>query len=330
MIPALGHSLDEYDTIIVAFSGGKDSLACVLRLLDLGARRSQIELWHHDVDGGDGEHFMDWPVTRAYCRAVARELQLPIYFSWREGGFLREMLRDGTPTAPVTFETGPRARTGPRPRTTVGGKGPAGRRRKFPQVSADLSVRWCSAYLKIDVAARALANDPRFREGRFLFVTGERREESAARARYAEVEAHRAQNRRRRVTQWRAVIDMSEREVWDLIQKHGVRPHPAYELGFGRVSCVACIFGGADQWAAVRELLPETFERIARLEEEFGATIQRRASVRELAARGRSLVAGAPERLVQLGRGKTYDEELRREGEWSLPAGAYKSCGGPT
>jgi hypothetical protein len=34
-----------------------------------------------------------------------------------------------------------------------------GTRLKFPQVSADLNVRWCSAYLKIDVMARVLSPD---------------------------------------------------------------------------------------------------------------------------------------------------------------------------
>ena len=45
--------LEEYDKIIVLFSGGKDSLACVLHLLELGVPREKIELWHHDIDGGE-------------------------------------------------------------------------------------------------------------------------------------------------------------------------------------------------------------------------------------------------------------------------------------
>lgn len=42
-------AMARYDAILVAFSGGKDSLACLLHLLDLGVDRSKIELWHHDV-----------------------------------------------------------------------------------------------------------------------------------------------------------------------------------------------------------------------------------------------------------------------------------------
>jgi hypothetical protein len=48
---------------------------------------------------------MDWPISAAFCRAVAEALGVLIYMSWKEGGFRREMLRDGTPTAPSWFET---------------------------------------------------------------------------------------------------------------------------------------------------------------------------------------------------------------------------------
>ena len=164
--------LGDYDRILVGFSGGKDSVACALLVKDaliaLGLNPAErLELWHHRVDGGPDEApLLDWPCTEGYCTALAAELGLPLYQSWREGGFLREMGRDGTPTAPVTFET-------PSGRRTVGGSGPAGTRRLFPQVSGDLSVRWCSAYLKIMVAASAITNDPRFsQDARVLMVTG--------------------------------------------------------------------------------------------------------------------------------------------------------------
>lgn len=92
--------LFSYDHYIVYFSGGKDSLASLLHLLDRGVDPAKIELHHHDVDGM-GENFMDWPVTPAYCRAVAEALNIPLFFSWKVGGFLREMLRENARTAPT-------------------------------------------------------------------------------------------------------------------------------------------------------------------------------------------------------------------------------------
>src|SRR5262249_53772371 len=147
---------------------------------------------------------------------------------WKHGGIEGEMLRDNTPTAPTSFECQDGI-----PRTAGGGSGKLGTRRKFPQVTADLSSRWCSPYVKIDVAAKAINNDPALKKARILFLTGEGRQERPARATYAECERHRCNPRPRRVDQWRAVIDWSEQEVWDCLRRHRVRPHPAYFLGWG-------------------------------------------------------------------------------------------------
>jgi 3'-phosphoadenosine 5'-phosphosulfate sulfotransferase (PAPS reductase)/FAD synthetase len=316
--------LSTYDRIVVAFSGGKDSLATLLHLLELGVERERIELWHHHVDGAPGgERFMDWPVTESYCRKVAEALAVPILFQWKEGGFLREMLRDNEPTAPTTIEL----RDGRR--LTVGGAGPSGTRLKFPQVTADLTRRWCSAYLKIDVARKAFANDPRFARGSFLLVTGERREESAARARYAELEQHCSTTKARQVDQWRAIIDFTKDQVWDLIERFRINPHPAYRLGFGRVSCMACIVGDADQWATVRDLAPDVFARIAALEERFGVTIDRKANVTAKAGRGLSIVDQADPALRALSQATLFDQPAVLA-QWSRPRGAGRSCSGPT
>jgi hypothetical protein len=109
-----------------------------------------------------------------------------LLFQWRHGGFHREMMKENSRTASVSFEY-LEGGIG-----TAGGlRGKIGTRRLFPQVTADLSKRWCSSALKIDVAATAINNEPRFRGQRILFLSGERRQESAARSRYAEMEQHR-------------------------------------------------------------------------------------------------------------------------------------------
>lgn len=89
--------LASYAFIIVFFSGGKDSIAALLTLLEAGASRERIELWHHEIDGREGSHLMDWPCTPAYCRAFAQAFALPLYASWKVGGFERELLRDRRP-----------------------------------------------------------------------------------------------------------------------------------------------------------------------------------------------------------------------------------------
>lgn len=319
-----------YDTVIVAFSGGKDSVACALHLLELGVDPARIELWHHEIDGREGSTLMDWPCTPAYCRTVAAALGLPILFSWRAGGFERELLRDAAPTAPVYFET-PDGALG-----TAGGRGQPGTRRRFPQVSSDLRVRWCSAYLKIDVMAAAIRNQPRLAGRRVLVVTGERAEESAARACYAALEPHRTDRRdsaglARHVDHWRPIHGWDEAAVWSILERWRVNPHPAYRMGWGRVSCLRCIFGGPDQWASARAVDPAGFGQVAAHEAAFGWTIRRGESVGAAADRGRPYVAITPALIAEaMDRDWPGPAILPADQVWTLPAGAFGDRTGPS
>jgi 3'-phosphoadenosine 5'-phosphosulfate sulfotransferase (PAPS reductase)/FAD synthetase len=322
--------LNEYDLIVVSFSGGKDSLACMLDLLDRGVDKSKIQLWHQRIDGSDTDgSFMDWPVTEAYCKAVADALGLRLLFQWKDGGFKGEMLREDSTTRGMYFET----QTGDVQYVAPSTRGKRTTRRKFPQVSADLSVRWCSAYLKIDVCTRAINNDPDLKDKKILVITGERREESANRARYCEVEQHKSTNKRRTVHQWRSVIDWTEEQVWDIIARYRINPHPCYHLGFGRCSCMACIFGDKNQWATVRELDPERFAEILGYEKEFGCTIKRKESVEDQANKGVAFEQIA-EQADQVYRSlhDVYPVEEVIVENWQLPAGAGRAaaCGGPS
>ncbi len=277
-------SLDEYDHIIVSFSGGKDSLACV-RLL----------------------------------------------YQWKDGGFKGEMLRDNAKTRGVYFH----AQDGETMYAAPSKQGKDATRRKFPQVSGDLSVRWCSAYLKIDVTARAITNDPALKTAKILFITGERREESKdgkGRALYAEIEKHRTNTKKRTVHQWRNVIDWSEDQVWSIIQRFKINPHPCYHLGFGRCSCMSCIFADKHQWATIRTLDPKRFAMIAEYEREFECTINRDESIEERAAKGAAfeqLDTETTQRAVATTR--EYPASMIIVDDWKLPAGAGRAtaCGGP-
>lgn len=311
-----GPDLDSYDNVIIAFSGGKDASACVLHLLDHGI---QPELWHHDVDGDGGDHFMDWPVTQDYCRRFAEAFGLKIYFSWREGGFLREMLRWDTPTGRIIYET-------PDGMAATGGHSRPGRRRKFPQVSADLSVRWCSSYLKIDVMAAALRGQQRFTGKRVLIVTGERAEESSGRARYATFEPHRTHGRRRHVDVWRPVHAWDEAAVWRILERYRVNPHPGYQLGWPRLSCRHCIFGTPNQCASARAIDPVGFARLPRYEKEFGVSVHQGETLVQRADRGRPFNMDPD--VVKQAMSVIYEAPIFID-SWKLPAGAFAKGGGP-
>jgi 3'-phosphoadenosine 5'-phosphosulfate sulfotransferase (PAPS reductase)/FAD synthetase len=280
---------------------------------------------HHDIDGREGSNLYDWHVTRDYCKKVAAELGIEIRFSWLKGGFEGELYKQDAPKAAIRFEL-PGGTIG-----ETGGKGKPATRRRHPAKAASLTSRWCSAVLKIDVGAAAIRNDPAFNDGgSYLVVTGERREESSGRATYAEIEAHRTNCASRDVTQWRAVIDMGEQEVWDLIREFGLRPHPCYELGFGRCSCAFCIFASPDQLASLRDLMPERFQRHADIEVELGHTVDAKLSLPEMADKGTSFVADKAAELRELAQRETFDASIAVDpNEWTLPAGAFGDSAGP-
>lgn len=315
--------INNYDHIIVYFSGGKDSIACFLWLLETDVDISKVELWHHDVDG-NARRFMDWPCTEAYCKAFAHAFDVPLYLSWKHGGFLREMMRKDQPTAPITFET-------PYGSVTVGGESKKlGTRHKFPQVSADLSVRWCSAYLKIDVAATAIRNQSRFVGKKTLVISGERAEESPARAKYKNFEPDRSDNREgakvdRHVDRLRPIHAWTEAEVWAIHERFKINAHPAYHLGFGRLSCMDCIFAGENQLASIQVIDQDRLLEKAILEDEFQTTIHRSEGILERAARGTPYPM-APE-MIQAAKSESYNLPIILE-RWIQPTGAYgESCG---
>lgn len=342
-----GIDLNQYDHIIVAFSGGKDSTACVLDLLECGVDKNKIELWHHLVDGREGSSLMDWPVTEDYCRKFAGALGLTIFFSWKDGGFEREMLRHQEKTQANHFEHPPYSKVVWNSNRReydhniiecgiVGGvRGKDTTREKFPQVSGDLKVRWCSAYLKIDVCTAAINNQARFIGKKTLVVSGERAEESPQRSKYKTFEPDRADNRngkriKRHVDHLRPVHSWSEAQVWDIIKRHGIIPHPAYRLGWGRLSCMSCIFGSDRQWASVNSIAPGHIEKIAQYEKDFGLTIHRDKAVMDRVAAASPYESINPV-IVRMALSKGYYGGIKtQESIWELPAGAFGESAGPT
>lgn len=313
-----------YDKYIVSFSGGKDSTACLLYLLDNDVPKDKIELWHQEIDGR-GPSLFDWEVTPDYCRKLGQALGIPVLFQWKEGGFTREMLREDSLTAPILFET-PDGNI----RKVGGERGKPSTRRRFPQPSPDLRVRWCSAYLKIDVCATALRHDERFQNRRTLVLSGERGEESPQRARYAILEPDKADLRNGRkafryIDRLRPIRDWSERQVWDIMEKYRIRPHPCYFMGFGRCSCKFCVFG--NQFASAACISKHKFDKLVTFEKDFGVTLKRDADLASLIAKGKPYEAITPQ-LATLATSFEYNAPviIPEEGTWQIPAGAFTKC----
>ncbi|MFD1675634.1 phosphoadenosine phosphosulfate reductase family protein [Alicyclobacillus fodiniaquatilis] len=331
--------LEDYTHVIVSFSGGKDSLASLLHLLELGVPKEKIQVWHQCCDGWH-EHeksstdFWDWPVTTTYCTAVCQLFDIPIRFQWRDKGISGEMFRNQSRTGDVFF-TRDDGEVEHLPTT----RGKESTRMMWPAMSPDLRVRYCSAAGKVDVFRRVLNNHPHLNgtikdPSKILVITGERREESPNRSRYNEAELHSCHSRTRNVHSWRPVIDWSELEIWSIIERWRVVPHPAYYLGFPRCSCAGCIFQTPDLWALFRFIAPDRFERFVRTEKELNHTLDSRMDLTTKAN------LGSLDRFpiddpnfsnwaqMALNRDLQVNDILAKEGEWVLPAGANRGSAG--
>lgn len=171
--------LEEYDLIVVLISGGKDSVACYLKLLELGVPKEKIEFWHHDIDGGHPSRRMDWKCTQSYVKALADAEGIKLRVSYRINGFFGELYRIGAsePIEWIDPDTGEvrQCKLSSNYLKCKELKEQAteemeellkqyGYRMKFPAKTGDLSRRWCSAYLKICVADTVVSNLDRLGE----------------------------------------------------------------------------------------------------------------------------------------------------------------------
>lgn len=136
--------LSIYDHFIVCLSGGKDSIACLLHLLDLGVDKSRIELWHHDVDGREGSTLMDWIFMRDYNQKLADAFGLPLFFSWLKYGLEGELLKENAYSHPHMVETP----EGLLELSRDTSRAKPGTRLRFPQQAASLQTRWCTSVFR--------------------------------------------------------------------------------------------------------------------------------------------------------------------------------------
>lgn len=349
--------LEMYDLVIVLISGGKDSIACYYKLLELGVPKSKIEFWHHDIDGGHPSRTMDWRCTANYIRSFAEAEQIPLRVSWRKNGFFGELYRIGASELIeyVDPETGEIYQCPPSKKYMECQKlkvaaisemenklAEFGYRMKFPMKSGDLSRRWCSAYLKIMVADIVLrnmnsvaANLTKTRmDIKLLIVSGERRGESVGRSKYNEIEIHRTNavsKHHRTVHQWRPVIDYSEKDIWEVLKRHKVNPHPCYRAGWNRCSCAMCIFSTPQLFAGIRELYPKEYALLCQDEKVLGFTLDNHCDLETYIGSADSCVYhGDKEAIQSLLTGEFPVESVYVKDKWKYPVGAFHgAAGGP-
>lgn len=210
-----------------------------------------------------------------------------------------------------------------------------GKRLKFPAKGGTHQGRWCSGSLKASVQDSVTASLEKTRKDtRLLIVSGERRGESAGRSKYNEMEIHRTNavaKAHRIVHQWRPVIDYSEKDVWEVLKRHKVNPHPCYRAGWNRCSCAMCIFSTPKLFAGIKELYPADYEMLRQDEKTLGFTLDNNCDLDTFVGTAGSCVYhGDQEAIHSLVTGEFSMDSIYVEGEWKYPAGAFHGAeGGP-
>ena len=204
---------------------------------------------------------------------------------------------------------------------------------RLPAIQSMERGRYCTSVGKAKVLNRALVSMTGKKPVKLLIVSGERRGESKNRAGYNEVELHPANatiKGSRLVHWWRPVIDHSEKDIWERIKRHRCVPHPVYDCGWNRCSCMLCIFSKREQWAGIRELFPAEYERLANDERILGFNMHIGKTLDEYVGDAVSCVChGNAKAIEQLVNGVFSPEDIYTD-QWTYPAGAFRgSEGGP-
>ena len=92
-----------------------------------------------------------------------------------------------------------------------------------------------------------------------------------------------------------------------------------------------CIFGLPCQWAGIRELFPEEYEKVRQDEIRLGFTLDNKKDLDTYVGDAKSCVFhGDAKALHQLITGEFTTDDIYCSGTWDFPTGAFRgSEGGP-
>lgn len=227
--------------VAIGVSGGKDSQACAIavnRYLDAVGHTGPRALVHSDLG------MVEWTASLPGCIELAEKLGLELIVTSRPAGGLMERWESRWASSVrryVNLETV----------TLV-----------LPWSTP--SMRFCTSELKTHVITAELRR--RFKGMPIINVTGQRREESAARAKLTVSSADLANSRPGApFLNWRPILDWKLADVFAAIESAGLQPHEAYRIyGSSRVSCRFCIMSSIpDMKAAASD--PESHALLRRM-----------------------------------------------------------------
>ena len=234
--------------VAVGVSGGKDSQAAALatfRYLDSMGHCGPRILIHADLGS------VEWEDSLPVCELLAKHLGCDLITVQRKAGGMMERWEARWRSSKQRYEM----------LSTV----------TLVPCWSTPSLRFCTSEQKTHVIIAELKR--RFGGQPVINVTGVRRAESRNRARMNVADL----DRDGRIWNWRPIIDLSEAQVFDMIDASGLAPHPAYrDFGMSRVSCRFCIMSSLPDLAAAsaQEETHEIYRRMVTLEADSAFAFQ--------------------------------------------------------
>jgi 3'-phosphoadenosine 5'-phosphosulfate sulfotransferase (PAPS reductase)/FAD synthetase len=256
--------LSSYDVILLNTSGGKDSMAAMITVVELATRQGvqdRIVAVHCDL--GD----MEWQGTLELAREHAESF-----------GLRFEVVRN---------------------RNHVDLLARIEKRGKWP----DAGNRYCTSEFKTGQVKRLAtqlvqefrdSECPRIRDRlsqhagqvRILNVLGLRADESPARRKRPSFQHYEPKtgwsNGKRWVDEWLPIHDWGVDEVWGAIRQSGLRAHFAYDIGMPRLSCAFCVFASKPALILAAQHNPELAQRYVNAEARMGHTFRHKLSIAEV------------------------------------------------
>ncbi len=229
------------DHVVVSVSGGKDSAALMQYAAD-NFPKSKLICVHAKID-------IDWKETVPVVQAQCKHFDLPLVI-------VEAVDKNGDPSGFLSILT--------RPRTTRTGEQIEN---QFPSMSS----RWCTSSLKVGPIDKFI----RTLKGNILVLIGERREESSQRAKLEAWRPDEGNSKAgRTVVKFSPILDLTEEEVWFVINENNIPKHPCYGWGVSRASCAICIFSSNHEIALAAKHAPEIVAKYIEAEKKIQHTFR--------------------------------------------------------
>lgn len=102
---------------------------------------------------------------------------------------------------------------------------------------------------------------------------------------------------------------LTKKDCFGLLQAAGIDIPAMYRLGYKNNNCIGCVKGGAGYWNKIRRDFPDTFERMAQIEERIGRSVIRVVTGYEMKnGKRRAIKSPLPLRQLPTDMGRYEDE----------------------